>query len=325
VAQITPEGKFGRLMPGVGNDYLTVVGDSVGSILRASGNAAAPGHRDLAVEYLLAMLSVNDEKGTVKYHSIKNLGKARAEKAIGVLVEILNKKEADKGLRAHAAIALGEMPSPPESALGALLANFKGKIVEVSDGCKSALRAIAGLNGSGRELNMGLLEKLSTELVSEKSYDLVCSLLSGLPEEKDLKTDDKQTRNRLYRLKGVLAGAHMHKKEFNTAIALLEKVVAHFDKEPGYREMLADSYAGFKQVTKAIDEYQRLISMVEPTRAAKYWQKDVDLVGKIQDSKEKAKRIDAALKLRPPEPFKARLEEMRQRLVDEGQKEPKTP
>jgi tetratricopeptide (TPR) repeat protein len=117
----------------------------------------------------------------------------------------------------------------------------------------------------------------------------------------------------------------MNKKEFNAAIALLEKVVACFEKEPRYREMLGDSYAGFNQTTKAIDEYQRLISMVEPAQAAKYWQKNLDLIAKVQDSKEKAKRVDAALKLNPPEAFKAKLEEMRQQLAGEGQKEPKTP
>jgi HEAT repeat protein len=320
VAQITPEGKFGSVRQGTGHDYLAAVGDSIGSILKAVGGAP---HKDLAVEYLLAILAVNDNN--VKYISITNLGKARAAKAIGVLVDILNNKEADKGLRSHAAIALGEMPAPPKTALDVLFANFKGNIKEVSEGCKSALRNIAGLNGSGHVLNLDLLTELSAKLVSEGLHELVCMLLGGLPEEKDLKTDDKESRDKLYKLKAVLAGAHMHKKEYNAAIALLEKVVAHFDKEPGYREMLGDSYAGFNQVTKAIDEYQRAISIVEPADAVKYWEKNLDLIGKVQDSKEKAKRIDAALKLKPPESIKTKLEDMRQKLAGEAQKEPKTP
>ena len=290
VAEVTPEDKFDKLQQGIGHDYLTAVGDSLGSILRNANQAAAAPDRELAVEYLLAILAVNDNN--VKYISIANLGKARAMKATGVLVEILNNKDADKGLRSHAAIALGEMPDPPKTMLDALFANFKGNIEEVSKGCKSALRNIAGLNGSGHVLNLDLLAELSSKLVSEGQHDLVHMLLSGLPEDKDIKADDKQAKDKLHRLKGVLAGAHMHKKEFNAAIALLEKVVAHFDKEPGYREMLGDAYAGFNQVTKAIDEYQRLISMVEPAQAAKYWEKNLGLIEKIQDSKEKAKRIN---------------------------------
>lgn len=319
VAEITPEGRFAKLRQGTGHDYLTAVGDSLGGILRQT---AAP-DRELAVEYLLAILAVNDNN--VKYISIANLGKARAVKAIGVLVEILNNKDADKGLRTHAAIALGEMPDPPKTMLDALFANFKGDIEEVSKGCKSALRNIAGLNGSGRELDLDLLTELGEKLTAGKSYDLVCLLLTGLPEAKDLKSKDKSALDKLNRLKGVLAGAHMHKNEFNAAIALLEKVVAHFEKEPGYREMLGDSYAGFNQVTKAIDEYQRAISMVEQAHAVKYWQKNADLIAKIQDGKEKAKRLDAALKLNPPEGIKAKLEEMRQQIAGDGQKVPKTP
>ncbi len=323
VADITPAGKFDKIRQNASTDYLTAVGDSVGSILRKSGPAPAAEHRDAAIEYLLAMLSVNEDQ--VKYHAITNLGKARAGKAVGVLVEILSNKEAGAGLRAHAAIALGEMPKLPETALEALLGNFKNKSEEVSNGCKSALRNIAGLNGSGRELDLDLLTGLGEKLTASKSYDLVCLLLTGLPESKDLKSKDKDALDKLNRLKSVLAGAHMQKNEFNAAIALLEKVVAHFEKEPGYREMLGDSYAGFNQVTKAIDEYQRAISMVEPAKAIKYWQKNADLIAKIQDGKEKAKRLDAALKLNPPEGIKAKLEEMRQQIAGDGQKVPKTP
>jgi len=322
------EGKLVRLKNTVNNDFLIFVADALGSILSNNVKAEAA-QRELAVDYLLAMLAI--ENGEVKFAAVDNLGNVGAVRAIGELVKVLNDNPI-AGVRARAAQAIGKMPKVEESAIDALYANLiKDKEKEVFDSCMRSMRSISGLNGSSRELNLKILKKLATRLSSDKQNAHLRSLLKGLPEGSELKKANAAKKDMLYELHGVLAEAHVEAGDWQLAANELEKVVQHFKDDKvkivKYSEVLAHCYAALDQAAKAIGEYERLVKLADPQQAAAFWQEYIKLVEKTADDGEKLRRIESALKLTPPAPqvIKKRLERLKQELTAKLPKEPKNP
>lgn len=306
------------------NEFLIEVAKALGKIL-VSKHERQEAHRNLAIDFMLSMLAVN--KDPVKFAAIQNLGDAGAEKAMSVLVDILN-KDPNPGIRQAAARALGNMPKPDAASESALLANLEDKSSEVAGACMWSLRNIGGLNGSSRQVNLPLLFKWCAGLQSTKAHRHVRLLLKNLPEESDLKPADKEHKDILHELRGMLAEADVEVGDYKAALSELDKVVAYF-KEPvekvvKYRTMLARVYAALGQLTKAIDEYVRLIK-IEPQKAENHWKEKLELIKKIGDDKEKLKRVTAALGLDPPQGVREQLENLKQELTAKLPKEPKTP
>jgi HEAT repeat protein len=315
--------KVDKLKDSLTPDFQIVIANALGSILK-SKHRCEEVDRTLAVSCLLLMLSVDNN--TVKFAAIKNLGEVGAVQAIDVLAKVLSNKEAIPGVRKAAARALGKMPNPDTMIVETLYANLKDDADEVARACMWALRNIAGLNGSQRQMDLELLHEFGKKLSAEKAYKLVLSLLQGLPDEKGLKTTEKKAIDRLYELKGILAQAHVEAGNYKVAAVELEKVAVYFPKILKYREMLARCYSAQQgQLTKAIDEYERLIKMVKPAEAQPYWKESLRLIKLVDDIKEKTKRVENALKLNPPQAVKEELERLKKELAATVPKESKTP
>lgn len=317
------EAKIEKLRDGITPELMRVVANALGNILK-SGNQCEESARGLAIRCMIAMLETDNNP--VKFDAIKNLGDVGAQEATDILIKVLESKKDIPGVRKAAARALGKMPNPEEGVVNTLYGKLKDKAGEVAQASMWALRNIAGLNGSRRDLNLKLLEELGKKLSAEKAHELVLDLFKSLPDEKELKTTDKEAIGRLYNLKGVLAWAQMEAGNPKAAAVELEKVVVYFPKVLRHREMLARCYAAQKgQITKAIDEYERLIKMVKPSEAQAYWKESLKLIKLVGDSKEKSKRVDSALKLTPPQGVKEELEQLKQELSATVQKTPKNP
>jgi HEAT repeat protein len=329
IVAVVAEGKVEKLRNAAAKDLLIIVANALGKILGDTIRNRVPDEdasRKLAIDFMLKMRDVDNDQ--VQYAAINNLGEARAQEATDMLVETL-KHHTSTGIRAAAARALGKMPKPDSKVTVALFTHLDDKNTEVGRDCMRSLRGIAGLNGSGNQANLVLLTELSVKLLEADGNQHVCSLLKNLPDEKDLKPADKGNKDRLYKLRGMLAEAHSRTGEYKAALTELQKVLAYV-KEPAadvlkYREMLAQAYEGDRQVTKAIDEYSRLINMVKPPQAGRYWKENVKLIKMIGDNKEKSKRIENALKMNPPQTAKEELERLKKELSNPVPKEPKTP
>lgn len=300
-----------RLRETVSSDSLKDVANALGGIL-VSGHKSDGAGRALAIKCLMAMLGADNKK--VRFAAIDNLGSAGAQEATGVLVETLNRM-GNAGIRAAAARALGKMPKPGPDVVNALLTHLNDSDTFLTGDCMRSLRYIVGLNGSRKQVDLDLLLKLTRKLRDDKGWENTRALLKNLPEERIAKQPGKGSINKLYRLKGRLAEANIEVGDHKGASAELEKVVVYNKWSEAdlleYLKMLAHAYKAQGQLTKANDVFDRIIKIVRPPQAERFWKEKLNLIRQIGDYHEKVKWINAELAKNPPPAIREELKKLR--------------
>lgn len=290
-------------------------------------SAATPELKENAVKTLCALLGDKDD--SVRYQAADSLGELKATSAVDKLCSVLE-SDANPGVAAAAAKALGEISEPQQKILDSLYSRVKDASVEIRKAVIFSFRQILGLT-SAAPLRPSLLCNITAKLFSEKEFAIIKDLHMGSPDAKKVEALAQEEKDKFYESRADLARSYFELKEPKPAIAELESVVANFSPRPAsvtYRKELIIIYESDSQFSKAVEHCDALLkSDIVPEQADELWQKKRDLIEKIssKDPREALRQIESSLSPdflpKPPGAVKKRLEELKKEIEEKLSKE----
>jgi HEAT repeat protein len=290
-------------------------------------SAATPELKENAVKTLCALLGDKDD--SVRYQAADSLGELKATSAVDNLCSVLE-SDANPGVAAAAAKALGEIGEPQQKILDSLSSRVKDASAEIRKAVIFSLRQILGLTGAA-PLKPAPLLALTTKLFSENEFAIVKELHTPGPDPKKLESLQQDEKERFYESRAILGRCYLELKEFKAAIVELESVLTNLPVRPAsveYREKLIAAYEQDSQFSKAIEHWDALLkSGIAAKQSDEIWQKKKDLIEKIysRDLHEAQRQIELSLSPdflpRPPEDVRKRLEEMKKEIEEKLSKE----